>query len=82
MENQIPHKPSTLLSLLPVGALVVMLATAIYIFGGDALGGGSQIVKTAAAGANYVPDATTGEELKKEIESYAAFCQEVHDKFY
>lgn len=44
MENQIPHKPSTLLSLLPVGALVVMLATAIYIFGGDALGGGSQIV--------------------------------------
>lgn len=44
MEKQTPRLPSTWLSLVPVVALVAMLALAIYMFGGDALGGGSQIV--------------------------------------
>ena len=35
--------PSPLLSLLPIVALVIMLAITIYLFGSDALGGGSQI---------------------------------------
>lgn len=49
MKNQIPHEPSVVLSLIPVGALVCMLAVSIYIFGGDALGGGSQIVLLMAS---------------------------------
>lgn len=44
MEKQTPRLPSTWLSLIPVVALVAMLALAIYLFGGDALSGGSQIV--------------------------------------
>lgn len=44
MEKQPPRIPPTWLSLVPVGALVAMLAVSIYLFKGDALGGGSQIV--------------------------------------
>lgn len=44
MEKQPPRQPSAWLSLIPVIALVSMLAVSISIFGGDALGGGSQIV--------------------------------------
>jgi NhaC family Na+:H+ antiporter len=33
--------PSPLLSLLPIAVLVCMLAITIYLFGSDALGGGS-----------------------------------------
>ena len=36
--------PSLWLSLLPVATLVCLLAIAIYLFQGDALGGASQIV--------------------------------------
>lgn len=35
--------PSPLLSLLPIAVLVCMLAVTIYLFGSDALGGGSQV---------------------------------------
>ena len=35
--------PSPLISLLPIAALVAMLALTIQLFGNDALGGGSQI---------------------------------------
>lgn len=50
MENHTHRTPSIRLSLIPVMALVGMLAVAIYLFGGDALGGGSQIVLLLAAG--------------------------------
>ena len=43
MTNKHPN-PSLMLSLLPVVALVSMLAIAIYLFKGDALGGACQIV--------------------------------------
>ena len=35
--------PSPLLSLLPIAVLVAMLGVTIYLFGSDALGGGSQV---------------------------------------
>jgi len=38
--------------------------------------------RAAAEKASYTPDSTDGEELKAEIEKYAAFCKEVHDKYY
>lgn len=41
---RVPRKPSILISLIPIVTLVAMLAVAIYIFRGDALGGASQIV--------------------------------------
>ena len=44
MEKQVHPLPSIGLSLLPVGTLVALLALVIYIFGGDALSGGSQVV--------------------------------------
>ena len=44
MEKQVHPQPSIGLSLLPVGTLVALLALVIYIFGGDALSGGSQVV--------------------------------------
>lgn len=40
--------PSPLLSLLPIAVLVAMLAVTIYLFGSDALGGGSQVCLLAA----------------------------------
>ena len=40
--------PSPLLSLLPIGVLVIMLATTIHLFGSDALGGGSQVCLLSA----------------------------------
>ena len=42
--------PSPLLSLLPIAVLVGMLAVTIYLFGSDALGGGSQVCLLAATG--------------------------------
>ena len=42
--------PSPLLSLLPIAVLVCMLAITIYLFGSDALGGGSQVCLLAATG--------------------------------
>jgi NhaC family Na+:H+ antiporter len=42
--------PSPLLSLLPIAVLVAMLAITIYLFGSDALGGGSQVCLLAATG--------------------------------
>ena len=42
--------PSPLLSLLPIFVLVGMLAITIYLFGSDALGGGSQVCLLAATG--------------------------------
>jgi NhaC family Na+:H+ antiporter len=42
--------PSPLLSLLPIGVLVAMLAVTIHLFGSDALGGGSQVCLLAATG--------------------------------
>jgi len=42
--------PSPLLSLLPIAILVGMLAITIYLFGSDALGGGSQICLLTATG--------------------------------
>ncbi|MDL2265671.1 sodium:proton antiporter [Parabacteroides sp. OttesenSCG-928-G07] len=44
------RQPSIALSLVPIGALIVMLFFTILIFGGDALNGGSQIVLLIAAG--------------------------------
>lgn len=38
--------------------------------------------RAAAEAASYKPDSTDGEALKAEIEKYAAFCKEVHDKYY
>lgn len=38
--------------------------------------------KNQAAGANYIPDDTSGEELRKEIAHYTEVCQEIHDKYY
>ena len=38
------------LSLLPIGILVGLLALTIYIFGSDALGGGSQVSLLMATG--------------------------------
>ena len=40
--------PSPLLSLLPIAVLVTMLGVTIYLFGSDALGGGSQVCLLAA----------------------------------
>ena len=40
--------PSPLLSLLPIAVLVAMLGVTIYLFGSDALGGGSQVCLLAA----------------------------------
>lgn len=42
--------PSPLLSLVPIAILVIMLAITIYLFGSDALGGGSQVCLLAASG--------------------------------
>ena len=42
--------PSPLLSLVPIIILVIMLAITIYLFGSDALGGGSQVCLLAASG--------------------------------
>ena len=42
--------PSPLLSFLPIIVLVAMLAITIYLFGSDALGGGSQICLLTATG--------------------------------
>ena len=71
MEKQPPRVPPTWLSLVPVGALVAMLAVSIYLFKGDALGGGSQIVlllatSVAALIAVYVCR-ITWEEIEQQI---------------
>ena len=42
--------PSPSLSLVPIIILVIMLAITIYLFGSDALGGGSQVCLLAASG--------------------------------
>ena len=42
-ENTLYRTPSPWLSLLPIAVLVALLALTIYIFGSDALGGGSQV---------------------------------------
>lgn len=42
-DNSQSRKPSILLSFLPIGILIALLATAIFIFGSDALSGGSQV---------------------------------------
>ena len=42
--------PSPWLSLLPIAILVALLALTIYIFGSDALGGGSQVSLLIATG--------------------------------
>ena len=42
--------PSPLISLIPIAVLVAMLAVTIYLFGSDALGGGSQVCLLAASG--------------------------------
>lgn len=50
-ENQHSHRlPSLLLSFLPIVVLVALLAVTIYLFGSDALGGGSQVCLLIAAG--------------------------------
>ena len=49
-ENQNPHKLSLLLSFLPLAVLVALLAITIYLLGGDALSGGSQVCLLIAAG--------------------------------
>lgn len=49
-ENSHNQTPSILLSLLPIAILVGLLAITIYIFGSDALGGGSQVCLLIAAG--------------------------------
>ena len=46
MKNK--NLPSPLLSLLPIAVLVAMLGITIYLFGSDALGGGSQVCLLAA----------------------------------
>lgn len=38
--------------------------------------------KTQAANANYIPDNTDGETLRKEIEHYAEVCKDIYDKYY
>lgn len=38
--------------------------------------------KTQAKNANYIPDDTTGKELRAEIEKYKKVCQEIYDKYY
>lgn len=38
--------------------------------------------KTAAAAANYTPDATNAEELSAEIERVAVICEEIFNKYY
>ena len=48
--NKNKNLPSPLLSLLPIAVLVAMLAVTIYIFGSDALGGGSQVCLLAGTG--------------------------------
>ena len=48
MKNK--NLPSPLISLLPIAVLVAMLAVTIYLFGSDALGGGSQICLLTATG--------------------------------
>jgi len=50
MKDHTPRRPSVFLSLLPILALISMLAVTISIFGGDALGGSSQLVLLLAAG--------------------------------
>lgn len=52
MTNQTSYSktPSAWLSLLPIAILVALLALTIYIFGSDALGGGSQISLLLATG--------------------------------
>ena len=42
--------PSPFISLMPIAVLVAMLAITIYLFGSDALGGGSQVCLLAATG--------------------------------
>ncbi len=71
MEKQPPHVPPIWISLVPVGALVAMLAVSIYLFKGDALGGGSQIVLLLATSicallAVYV-GRITWEEIERQI---------------
>lgn len=43
---------------------------------------GTDSFKAAAEAASYNPDSTDADTLKAEIEKYAAFCKEVHDKYY
>lgn len=50
MEEQIARKPSLLLSLIPIAALIMILFITISVFKGDALNGGSQIALLMAAG--------------------------------
>ena len=38
--------------------------------------------KTAAAAANYVPDATNADDLAAEIQRVAAICEEIFNKYY
>lgn len=71
MEKQPPHVPPIWISLVPVGALVAMLAVSIYLFKGNALGGGSQIVLLLATSicallAVYV-GRITWEEIEQQI---------------
>lgn len=48
MENK--KLPTPLISLVPIAILVAMLGVTIYLFGSDALGGGSQVCLLAATG--------------------------------
>ncbi len=49
-ENSPTRTPSVLLSLLPLAILIGLLALTIYLFGSDALGGGSQVCLLVASG--------------------------------
>ena len=49
-ENSPTRTPSVLLSLLPLAILIGLLALSIYLFGSDALGGGSQVCLLVASG--------------------------------
>ena len=52
MEKNTDQMPSPLLSLLPIGILISLLSFVIYLFGSDALSGGSQVallISTAVA---------------------------------
>ena len=51
MQDNIPHRiPSVWLAFVPLVFLIVLLALSIYLFGSDALGGGSQVCLLMASG--------------------------------
>ncbi len=66
MKNQSSRKPSPLLSLVPILALVVLLFVAICAFGSDALNGASQVVLlTSTAIASFLAIAFCGAKWEK-----------------